>query len=256
VAPVIELLGKEKDVSLRREIYHWKRQFFRHQGGASRFQNQICLVLTLVQLILLGILTAWVSRHPIPAKEAKVTEKSFRNEPSYMRTLVTALSTLIGSPWLALPAGGIAAMFWKARLRVEAVTMTCLIATSTSLRLLLKSAIHRPRPNIIELHRRHKSSSFPSGHVTTSVTFWGWLIVVGMHLFKGKCRSYRRVLAVPATFIALIGPTRVYLGEHWLTDTLGGYLFGGACLSAAIPFYRYAREKEYQATNGTEEGQA
>jgi len=185
-----------------------------------------------------------------------VTEASLKKQPGYMRSFVTVLSTLIGSPWLGLGAGGVAALFWKARLRVEAAMMVCLVVTSTTLRLLLKGAIRRPRPSILRLHKQHRSSSFPSGHVTSAVTFWGWLIVVGMHLFKGKYSTYRRMLAVPTMFIALVGPTRVYLGEHWLTDTLGGYLVGGACISTAIPIYRYVRKKEYQATNGKDEGQA
>ncbi len=205
---------------------------------------------------MLGVLTRWVYKHPISSKDAKVTEASLKKQPEYVRSFVTVLSTLIGSPWLGLAAGGVAAMFWKARLRVEAVTMACLVATGILLRLLLKSTIRRPRPSITLLHRRHRSSSFPGGHVTSAVTFWGWLIVIGIHLFKGKYSSYRRVLAVPATFIMLVGPTRVYLGEHWLTDTLGGYLIGGACISAAIPFYRYSRKKEYQETDGKAEEQA
>lgn len=185
-----------------------------------------------------------------------MTEASLKKQPGYARSFVTVLSTLIGSPWLGLAAGGVAAIFWKVRLRVEAAMTICLVATSIALRLLLKGEIRRPRPSIMRLHKRHRSSSFPSGHVTSAVTFWGWLIVVGMHLFKGKYSAYRRVLVVPAMFIALVGPTRVYLGEHWLTDTLGGYLVGGACISTAIPVYRYARKKEYQATNGRDEGQA
>jgi len=234
----------------------WKLRFFCPQGGAGQFQNQTCLALTLLQLVLLTILTRWVSRHPVPLKELKVTEKSLKRQPSYVRAFIIALSTLSGSPWLGLAAGGVAVVFWKARLRVEAIMTVCLIGMSTLLRLGLKSAVHRPRPLIAPFHRQSRSASFPSGHVTSAVTFWGWSIVVGMHLSPGKYRSYRRLLVLPAIFIVLIGPTRVYLGEHWMTDTLGGYLFGGACLSAVIPIYRYTRKREHQATNSTEERQA
>ena len=40
-----------------------------------------------------------------------------------------------------------------------------------------------------------------------------------------------------ALMIALAGPSRIYLGEHWTSDVVGGYIFGGAWLSLSYSLY-------------------
>jgi membrane-associated phospholipid phosphatase len=58
----------------------------------------------------------------------------------------------------------------------------------------------------------------------TSITRWLTLIVYGFML-------------------AFIGISRVYLGEHWLTDVVGGYLFGGIWLWLTIQLYQWGKPR-------------
>ena len=51
------------------------------------------------------------------------------------------------------------------------------------------------------------------------------------------------LLSLPLLLVALVGPARIYLGDHWATDVLGGYLFGGGWLGLSLRLYLMLREK-------------
>jgi membrane-associated phospholipid phosphatase len=143
---------------------------------------------------------------------------------------------------LALP---IATFLWNKRLRVEA---TMLIATSWIgglVRTKIKQVVDRPRPSPLLVHvgTQTKGKSFPSGHVASSVCLWGWLFALGL-FSKQRAQLGRRVLVGSAAMVvAFTGPARVYLGDHWATDVLGGYLFGGGWLSLSLCLYLRWRER-------------
>jgi undecaprenyl-diphosphatase len=87
-----------------------------------------------------------------------------------------------------------------------------------------------------------KSKSFPSGHVCASVSFWGWLLAMS---FLRDTRKAPESLAA-LLCLACVGPARVYLGDHWTTDVLGGYLFSGGWLSLALQLYLRERKINQQ----------
>ncbi len=86
----------------------------------------------------------------------------------------------------------------------------------------------RPRPPVAERLISVTGWSFPSGHATQSVAFWGMLVVV---LCGGRTRAVRTVGWVVAALVALaVGLSRIYLGVHWISDVTAGWLLGGAWL--------------------------
>ena len=77
------------------------------------------------------------------------------------------------------------------------------------------------------------SYSFPSGHSTMAVVFFGLLI----YLFVSK--KYRiHTIIISIALIFIIGLSRIYLRVHWLTDVLGGFLLGGIILIIGILILR------------------
>lgn len=106
----------------------------------------------------------------------------------------------------------------------------------------MKELFLRARPDI-SLHLVEQGGfSFPSGHSTTSVIFYGFSI----YLINKHCKNQKLkvVLTVICAMLAvLIGPSRIYVGVHWPTDVLAGWCVGGAVLAAAIIISERIRKK-------------
>ena len=100
---------------------------------------------------------------------------------------------------------------------------------------LLKEMIQRPRPPI-ELKMVEESSfSFPSGHAMASVAFYGLFIYYIYKYVKNKTIK-NIVCTILSVLIFLVGVSRIYLGVHYASDVLAGYLFSIVYLIIYIMF--------------------
>jgi undecaprenyl-diphosphatase len=110
---------------------------------------------------------------------------------------------------------------------------------------LIKLFIARPRPtdDLVKVDHILKSQSFPSGHVTFYVCFFGFLFFVAYALLRRGSITRRLALVAAALPVLLIGLSRIYLGEHWPSDTLGAYLLGGLWLALSLHLYRKWKER-------------
>jgi membrane-associated phospholipid phosphatase len=214
--------------------------------------DQLLLPASLIRFALFVPLAWWTRRHRQPLVDIVLTRTLQHKQPTLMRRIVIVVSTLLGSAVflnvLAVPA---AIIFWKKHLRLEALMTIGIAWTNALVRTLIKQVVHRPRPNPLLVRRTKLSQgkSFPSGHVASALTFWGWLVALGMLRLERKRSWQRGLLSLPVLFLMLVGPTRIYLGEHWTTDVLGGYLFGGGWLCLALRWYLTLRNKRIRATS-------
>ncbi len=127
-------------------------------------------------------------------------------------------------------------------LRWEAVVALSAALLSTAINLLVKELIHRPRPasGQVNVFAALTTYSFPSGHVMFYVIFFGFFGYLALYLLKPSAvRSF--LLLIPGSLIALIGLSRIYLGEHWASDVLGAYLLGSLMLVAVVQFYQWGK---------------
>jgi membrane protein DedA with SNARE-associated domain/membrane-associated phospholipid phosphatase len=98
---------------------------------------------------------------------------------------------------------------------------------------IIKQLIHSPRPT--GLWVTPSGYSFPSGHTSSAAIITGFLSV----LISRECsREYRWIPYTISTLLVLaIGFSRLYLGAHWLTDVIGGMLFGVAVVMVVTLSY-------------------
>jgi undecaprenyl-diphosphatase len=103
-----------------------------------------------------------------------------------------------------------------------------LFFVSGYLNLALKELLAQPRPADLEPGInliKESGYGLPSGHAQSAVVLWGFLAYAGRK---------RWLWAPAAALMALIGFSRVYLGVHFPTDVLGGWLIGAVLLGAAV----------------------
>ncbi len=125
------------------------------------------------------------------------------------------------------------------RWRMEALFLAFAAAGGLSAEL-VKQLVHRPRPlpEFAEISFVLHTYSFPSGHVTGYVTFLGFAFYLAFTLLPRNNPLRWAVLIICGLLVVLVGPSRVYMGQHWASDALAGYFLGFAWLFFVIEIHR------------------
>ncbi|MFE2534109.1 phosphatase PAP2 family protein [Streptomyces sp. NPDC059371] len=119
-----------------------------------------------------------------------------------------------------------------ARQRVTTVTAcVCALAAAQALRFAVMSLVARPRPPVASWATHASGWSFPSGHTTTSAVAGGILILA---VLARAPQSRRALVLLIGCWAVLVGLSRVYLGVHWFSDVVGGWLFAVCWLSLLV----------------------
>lgn len=93
---------------------------------------------------------------------------------------------------------------------------------------ILKYIIARPRPDALRLVAE-SGYSFPSAHSMVAIGFYGFLIYLISKRIENNKIKYSLISILSLT-IFLIGISRIYLGVHYATDVIGGFILGGIYL--------------------------
>jgi diacylglycerol kinase family enzyme/membrane-associated phospholipid phosphatase len=144
----------------------------------------------------------------------------------------------------ALVVSALTALLWLARFRLEALFL--LLATGVNgVNYTLKRVVRRQRPTEphVRVHRLIHEPSFPSGHVMFYVSAFGFLVAAALANLRPSALR-RAIVGLGGSLIALVGASRVYLGAHWPSDVVAGYLYGGLYLGGALELYAWAKDHQ------------
>ncbi|MDN3497155.1 phosphatase PAP2 family protein [Planococcus sp. APC 4015] len=151
-------------------------------------------------------------------------------------TGITDVAGTIGMPIIAVSAMLILGI--RRRSWTPVILITVAAAGSLLMTVAGKDLIGRERPPLADAVPPFEySPSFPSGHTLNAVVVIG--IIVYLILLRQHSRRTRIWLIVGGTVFAIVvGLSRVYLGHHWFTDVLAGWLLGAAWLALVITAHR------------------
>ena len=96
------------------------------------------------------------------------------------------------------------------------------VAAAGATEVSMKWLVNRPRPTEVFAHTMPTSFSFPSGHTIYGTTFYLAIAAIGTSWLKQS--NQFAVWLVAALLAVLIGASRIFLGVHYFSDVLGGYL--------------------------------
>ncbi|MFE9258922.1 phosphatase PAP2 family protein [Streptomyces sp. NPDC006879] len=187
---------------------------------------------TLMALVLAG----WT---PLVAVDQAVALSLHRHALAHaLPTLVNrALSDWVWDPSvLRLLTAGVAAALWWRGQRRRAWWVLGTLAAAGALNNGLKLAVGRPRPQWIDPVDSAPHAAWPSGHALTAAVVFGLLVWI----------LWDRVPVLVSASVAVVsvlgvGFTRLYLGVHWLSDVLGGWLLGSALVLSSVRLFARGR---------------
>lgn len=185
------------------------------EGATDRFDRAILL---------------WLDRQSTPRMDGLALE-------------VTALGSGTLAVLIALVAS---AFFWQTRHRYSAALLWVGLGGGLILNALLKSIFDRPRPDLFAWRVPYAGlSSYPSGHAMTAMILYATLAYTFLRLQPTPALR-RLTVAVFVLIIACVGVSRVYLGVHYPSDVIGGFLAGFAWATVCalgIEAIRYFRRR-------------
>ena len=152
--------------------------------------------------------------------------QGLRNAPGdEIMTIVTMLGD--GFVMISVGLAIVAWLFWRREWRIAAAAFVTILAARLFVPL-MKLWLQRPRP--LELSGLPEVFSFPSGHTTFATVTLGVLAVLASHGLRSWGKAV--VFAAVGSAVIAVAYSRIYLGAHWMSDVLGGFLFGSVMIAA------------------------
>jgi membrane-associated phospholipid phosphatase len=127
-------------------------------------------------------------------------------------------------------------LVWRHREWWLAIWLAVTCAVGTAVQQGLKAAVGRERPAWPDPVDSAHYAAFPSGHAMTATVVCGLLLWL-LHLYGAGRVVTRVALAVSVVSVLGVGLTRIWLGVHWASDVVGGWLLGALTVALAVLAY-------------------
>lgn len=186
-----------------------------------------------------GLADEVIEQETLWVDEALLTTINDHSAPFWDASFVVITSLGGVGGVIVISAGTIALLLLRQR-RLSALTVGVSVAGAALLNLGLKAVFERTRPDLWEHLITETSFSFPSGHAMGSAALGLAIIII---CWNTRYRWY--VVVIAGIYIFLVGFSRLYLGVHYPTDIVAGWLMSGAWVSVvAAVLYAASPKRE------------
>lgn len=232
-----EAIVKNEHVSLWMQKHPRSISFLQARFDKTAFSGLTLSIFTLLFVYTLalfaGVVEDLITSDPIIAADIRIANLliAFRTDDL---TFFFSWLTLLGKSQVIIVFIAISIvilLLWRKKYHIFSLFIA--VAGSEALTSAGKLVFHRPRPELA-VYAEH-SYSFPSGHATIAVAFYGF---IGYLLIRHVKSWNTKVNIFFATILLIgaIGLSRIYLGVHYISDVWSGYLVGALWLIIALSF--------------------
>ena len=207
-----------------------------------------CFAVVLAGAIAVGFLLKVLERPDGSTRlDSWITQRVVAHRTDALTSFANVLSR-VGSTSVRLPVVAVVAglLVWR-RGFVLAGVLVAVWGGAIGLYDVTKAVVDRPRPPAGIRLASAAGSSFPSGHATQSLATYVALAII----LAAVCRPARWAGWVAAGVVAFgVGWSRVYLGMHWTTDVLAGWLIAAVWVALILRLIRPARWRAGSSDRG------
>lgn len=224
-------------------------QGVRQARRAPILQGHWPLIVTELALLLGTLVLAVIVKiHPGPLPgdlDMTITWQHLIRPNQFLTSPLGFISTITWPMYVAIQMAALVVVLALCRrwLDIAIVLLTAVAADGSNF--VISQVVQRPRPTGAGLYvQDHITAffSFPSGHVEHVVAFLGIIVFLSFQVRRPHIWLWVVRAPLIAT-ILLMGPARLMRGEHWPSDVLGGLLWGGFWLIAAMHAYEWAAKR-------------
>ncbi|MCX8531181.1 phosphatase PAP2 family protein [Chryseobacterium sp. KC 927] len=213
-----------------------KNNLKKHSFINNLYRKNLIFFILLFCIFLL--LTSFVKNDSLLSWDIYVSSAFQKYEHSVLENLMKGLSWLGYSPIAFLLICLTSLVFFIIKRKREAYLILSTILTG-GISWVLKMLIDRPRPgtDFVRIVQETHFQSFPSGHVLFYTVYFGLLsVIIGYN--KALNQTKKRVFISLMVLMLILGAmSRIYLGAHWFTDVMGGFIVGLQFIIVATTLY-------------------
>lgn len=201
------------------------------------------LVAALLLALVVALLTVGVMEISwVPRMDHQITDTVLTHRTHFLNAVFPVVSTLGDMLAMWILAVVVCVALVVVRRWLEAVALVVVTGASSAVGQVMKYAIGRQRPPLADRLVTAHAPSFPSGHSLGSAAVVGFVAAL---VVLGSSRIAIRTAAVivACVFVVLVGCSRVYLGVHWTTDVVAGWLTGSCLVLLGVWGLGYAASR-------------
>jgi undecaprenyl-diphosphatase len=240
-------------------LLRWVGTHVRGFHGAVGTVMLLALAAMLAATAAFAELAEWVGEGKTQAFDTSVLVRVHRYASPALDRAALEITALGAGLVVVMLLGVASVLLWISRHRYSVLLLWVAVVGATLLNTVMKAVYDRPRPSVFPWRTPYaEAASFPSGHSTTAVAAYATLAYLVARLSPTR-RLKWATIGVAVVVILLIGLSRVYLGVHYPSDVLAGFLSGfvwAVFCALGIEVLRYFRRREPEVEEREEDLEA